>query len=171
MFTQFRQEQKAVNIALNNLPSRVPLLGAKNQMAVGISHFPNEALRLNTRWQQSIYTLNHETDRGWAIAQDVTYQRGRWKTDLRFALFDAEDYDTRQYIYENDLLYTFSIPAYYGRGSRTYWVLRYKLNRHLSFYSKVGRTVYEDRSMIGSGLETIERNTRTDVRAQMIVKF
>ncbi len=140
-------------------------------MAVGITHFPSAALRLNTRWQQTTYTLNHQTDRGWVIAQDVTYQQGRWKTDLRFALFDAEDYDTRQYIYENDLLYTFSVPAYFGRGSRTYWVLRYKLSRHLSFYSKLGRTVYEDRDSIGSGLETIEGNTRTDVRAQMIVKF
>ncbi|MEM9673257.1 MAG: helix-hairpin-helix domain-containing protein [Bacteroidota bacterium] len=171
LFTQFRQEQKAVNVVLDNLPSRVPLPGTKSQMAVGITHFPSAALRLNTRWQQTTYTLNHQTDRGWVIAQDVTYQQGRWKTDLRFALFDAEDYDTRQYIYENDLLYTFSVPAYFGRGSRTYWVLRYKLSRHLSFYSKLGRTVYEDRDSIGSGLETIEGNTRTDVRAQMIVKF
>ncbi|MEQ9440478.1 MAG: helix-hairpin-helix domain-containing protein [Cyclobacteriaceae bacterium] len=171
VFAQFRQEQKAVNVVVDSLQTRLPLPGTKVQLSTGLTHFPLEKLRLTTRWQHSGYTLNEATDRGWVIAQDVTYQSGRWKTDLRFALFDAEDYDTRLYLYENDLLYTFSIPAYYGRGSRTYWVLRYKLNRHVSFWSKVGRTVYEDRSVISSGLEAIEGHTRTDVRCQIILKF
>jgi len=171
LFAQIREEEKAVNIDLDSLSVKVPLPGNKRQLALGITHTPVEGLRLNTRWQHTAYRLNQEIDRGWAIAQDVTYQRGRWKTDLRFALFDAEDYDTRQYIYENDLLYTFSIPAYSGRGSRTYWVLRYKLNRHLSFWTKIGRTVYSDRNVIGSSADAIDGNTRTDIRAQMIVKF
>ena len=171
LFFQVREEEKAINVKLDSLSVKVPLSGNKRQLALGITHVPWEGLRINTRWQRTAYRLNQEIDQGWAVAQDVTYQHGRWKTDLRFALFDAEDYDTRQYIYENDLLYTFSIPAYSGRGSRTYWVLRYKLNRHLSFWTKVGRTVYSDRSVIGSSTDAIDGNTRTDVRAQVIVKF
>nr|WKN37823.1 helix-hairpin-helix domain-containing protein [Tunicatimonas sp. TK19036] len=169
LYTQVRHEQKAMNVKLDSLT--IPLPGTKLQLATGLIHYPLASIRLVTRWQHNGYSLKGETDRGWAIAQDITYQQGRWKTDLRFALFDAEDYDTRLYLYENDLLYTFSIPAYYGRGSRTYWVLRYKLNRHLSFWSKVGRTVYTDRNIISSGLEAIQGNTRTDVRCQIIVKF
>ncbi|WKN41652.1 ComEA family DNA-binding protein [Tunicatimonas pelagia] len=171
LFAQFREEEKAINVDLDSLSVRVPLPGNKRQLALGITHTPVEGLRLNTRWQQTAYRLNQATDRGWVIAQDVTYQRGRWKTDLRFALFDAEEYDTRQYLYEHDLLYTFSIPAYSGQGSRTYWVLRYKLNRHLSFWTKIGRTVYADRNVIGSSVDAIDGNTRTDIRAQVIVKF
>ncbi|MEM6844035.1 MAG: helix-hairpin-helix domain-containing protein [Bacteroidota bacterium] len=171
LFAQIRHEQKAINVDIDSLAVKVPLPGIRRQLSLGATHFPTEGLRLNTRWQRTSYQLNQETSRGWVIAQDVTYQNGRWKTDVRFALFDTETYDTRQYLYENDLLYTFSIPAYSGEGSRMYWVLRYKLNRQLSFWTKIGRTVYNDRDVIGSSHDAIDGNTRTDIRAQMIVKF
>ena len=171
VFAQIRHEQKAINVDLDSLSVNIPLPGDKRQLALGVTHSPTEGLRLNTRWQHTAYALNQETSRGWVIAQDVTYQQNRWKTDLRFALFDTETFNTRQFLYENDLLYSFSIPAYSGQGSRVYWVLRYKLNRHLSFWTKIGRTVYDDREVIGSSHDAIDSNTRTDIRAQVIVKF
>ena len=33
-----------------------------------------------------------------------------------FAFLKRTDYDTRIYSYEPDLLYSFSLPAFYGRG-------------------------------------------------------
>jgi opacity protein-like surface antigen len=46
---------------------------------------------------------------------------------LRYSLFKTDDWDTRLYIYENDLLYTYSIPALSGEGSRNYMMISWKI--------------------------------------------
>ena len=61
---------------------------------------------------------------------------------LRLQGFDVQDWNTRIYTYENDVLYAFSIPATYGLGGRWYLNMRYKITDHLSLYARVSETVY-----------------------------
>ncbi|MDP4238958.1 MAG: helix-hairpin-helix domain-containing protein [Bacteroidota bacterium] len=99
--------------------------------------------------------------------QDVSYSFPRLplKVDFRYQFFDAVDYENRFYTYEKDVLYAFSIPMYYGLGSRYYVNLRYEVNRHLSFWFKLAQTVYaDDRETLSSGKETISGNRKTDMR-------
>jgi hypothetical protein len=42
-------------------------------------------------------------------------------------LFSTDDWNSRIYTYENDLLYSFSIPALSGEGSRSYIMLKWKI--------------------------------------------
>ncbi len=86
-------------------------------------------------------------------------------------MFDKDDFDKRQYIYERDVLYAFSIPALSGRGLRSYFVLRFKASRKLDFWIKYSRTRFTDRETVGSGLEEIDGNSRTIVRAQTRIRF
>ena len=69
----------------------------------------------------------------------VVYQDILWKpADLPFsitgrvALINTDDYDSRIYAFENDLLYRFRIPAYYGEGTRSYLNFRYRVDRRLT---------------------------------------
>jgi hypothetical protein len=82
-------------------------------------------LSLQTRVQGSRYRQSNGPTRGYAIMQDVQVDTGKLKVSTRFALFDTEDYDNRQYAYEKDVLYAFSLPAYNGRGTRQYLLLQY----------------------------------------------
>ena len=50
----------------------------------------------------------------------------------RIALIDTDDFESRIYAFENDLLYRFRIPAYYGQGYRSYLNLRYRTTRRLT---------------------------------------
>ncbi len=119
----------------------------------------------------SRYALDNTTTQGFALAQDMTLDFGRFKADLRYAIFQTDDYATRQYLYEQDVLYAFSIPAYSGIGTRAYVVLRYQFNRFVHCWVRVAQWQYDDRQETGSGLEAIDGSTRTDVRFQVAIKF
>lgn len=61
---------------------------------------------------------------------------------IRYAVFDTDDYDTRIYAYENDVLFSYSIPALQGRGSRMYINLRYRFGRMLDVWLRYSVTNY-----------------------------
>ena len=69
--------------------------------------------------------------RGMLLLQDVYYRFGRVPVTLwfRYCLFSTESWDSRLYTYENDLLYSFSIPALSGEGSRSYLMVKLDLGR------------------------------------------
>jgi hypothetical protein len=169
-WAQYRQESKAINVDDDSLAVRLVLPGVKRSLAAHLTHHLSDRFRLRTRVQHSTYTLNSITTDGFTVAQDVSVTLGRWKADARFALFDT-DFVNRQYVYENDVLYAFAIPAYSGSGVRNYLLLRYRASRHVSLWTKVARTTFYERDEVGTGLETIEGNQRTDVKFQVVVKW
>lgn len=103
-----------------------------------------------------------------AIAlQDISYQFQSipLKFDFRYLMFDAVEYNNRMYAYENDILYAYSLPVFYGLGNRIYFNLRYEPNRHLSCWFKLAQTTYSDeRESIGNGDDEIAGNRKTDFR-------
>jgi len=111
---------------------------------------------------------------GLTAYQDLTYEFSSLplKLDFRYQFFDAVAYENRLYAYEKDVLYAFSIPMYYGVGSRYYLNLKYELNRQFSFWFKIAQTVYaDDREEIGSGNEKIFGNKITDVKFLLRCNF
>jgi hypothetical protein len=40
---------------------------------------------------------------------------------LRLQYFETDSYNSRIYAYENDVLYSYSIPAFYDKGFRYYF--------------------------------------------------
>jgi len=110
--------------------------------------------------------------RGLMIYQDIGYQSPRWplRFDIRYAVFDTDDYSSRIYAYEDDLLYRFSVPSYYSRGYRAYLNVKYSW-RNMDFWMKLARTAYVDKQEIGSGLQQIEGNHKSSLYFQMRMRF
>jgi hypothetical protein len=132
---------------------------------------PTPALSLRTRLQGVHYREDQGATRtGYLLAQDVTVQPfQRLRLTARYALFDTDDYDTRQYAYEQDVLYAFSIPALYGQGTRYYALAEYKINRRLTLWLRFANTRYRNQKTVGSGLDEISGSERSDVKAQLRV--
>lgn len=63
------------------------------------------------------------------------------------------------------------MPAYYGRGSRLVFVVKYTLNQHFDFWFRITNTYYADKQSLGTGLDAIDGNNRTDVKLQLRYKF
>ncbi len=112
-----------------------------------------------------------QADAGWTYGfsaiQDVSYAFPvlPLKVDVRLQFFDAVNYENRLYSYEKDVLYAFSIPMYYGLGSRYYLNFQYEMSKHISLWFKIAQTVYaDDRELLSAGNETIFGNRKTDMR-------
>lgn len=122
--------------------------------------------------------LSQKNYSGWSYGitslQDLSYSFAKipLSIDLRYQFFDAVDYDNRFYTYEKDILYAFSIPMYYGVGSRYYFNVKYDLNNHFSAWFKYAQTVYaDDRETISAGNEEIIGNRKTDIRFMLRWEF
>ncbi|MDB5240154.1 MAG: hypothetical protein JWP57_779, partial [Spirosoma sp.] len=79
--------------------------------------------------------------------------------------------DSRQYVYERDVLYAFSFPAYFNRGVRHYLLAQYSLNRHLDLWVRWARTDYTNIETVGSGLDQINAPHKSEIKMQMRWRF
>ena len=106
---------------------------------------------------------------GWSVLQDVEYRFADVPIvlQLRAQAFDAREWNNRVYIYENDVLYAYSIPFVYGLGGRFWLNARYKINDTFSLYLRVSETVYQH----AWAWEHNKKSTRTDVHALLRVKL
>jgi len=85
---------------------------------------------------------------------------------LRLQYFEADDYNSRIYAYENDVMYSYSIPVFYDKGIRYYINFNYDWSKKLSFWVRWAQSVYQDRSTVGSGLDEIRGNRRSELKIQ-----
>lgn len=114
---------------------------------------------------------NKEKSKGYLIYQDIAWQY-KWLTLTgRYALFHTDSYDTRLYAYENDVLYTSSIPAYYGIGSRLYAMMKVEITSYIDLWLRVAQSFYKNKHTIGTALDAIDGNNKSDIHLQMIVKI
>ena len=170
LYGQLRTERKDRNLSsIDQGALRQVGVGTRRNALLFASFRPSAALELRTRVQGSTYQLGPRPRTiGYVIAQDLNFTLARrLAVDTRFALFDTDDFDNRQYVYESDVLYAFSIPVLNGRGSRAYVVLRYGLTRSIDVWLRAARTLYREQETVGNGLEEIQGPHRTDVRVQV----
>ena len=114
-----------------------------------------------------------KAEQGFMILNNFSYKFRKFplRFDLYYGMFDTSDYTARISSYEHGLLYAFSMPSFYGKGVRFAFNSRYDFNKNLMIIIKFGQTRYTDRSVIGSGLETIYGDTKTDLNIQLRWKF
>ncbi|GAB2958029.1 helix-hairpin-helix domain-containing protein [Hymenobacter coalescens] len=170
LYAQIRTRVKAYDAAgTRPMPMPEPVL--RRSLLLFYDTSPTPSLSLRTRVQGVRYREDRGPVRtGYLLAQDATVQPWqRLRLTARYALFDTDDYDTRQYAYEQDVLYAFSIPALYGRGTRYYALAEVKINRRLTLWLRYAHTRYRNQKTVGSGLDEIQGPERSDVKAQLRV--
>ncbi|SHG75862.1 Helix-hairpin-helix motif-containing protein [Chryseolinea serpens] len=171
IFAEAREEAKARNetSASNNLYHL--LEATKHLYRVNLEYGINQALHLKTRAQLSTLDFRGKQTQGFLLLQDVTLKTGPLEWTGRYALFDTDDYDNRQYTYEKDVWLACSMPAYYGRGVRKVLLIEYKMNKAISVWLRYGQTRYVGREEITSSSGTIAGALQNDVKIQVRISF
>lgn len=141
------------------------------KMLMDLNYIISPRFTIKTRIQNTLVKFDIDKSRGFLLAQDINYSYQKFSFSTRFALFDTDDYDSRQFIYERDLLYVYSVPMFYKQGVRYYFLVRYNLSKNISVWMKFAQTNYYDTDKIGSGLEEINGNTKSDVNFQIRIKL
>jgi len=171
LYAQFRTESKGLNAANNTTAMNYVAQALRRNYLLYYEFAPTKVLNLKSRVQFSSYAQESPQTTGYLIAQDVNITFRKVRLSTRYAIFDTDNYDTRQYAYERDVLYAFSIPAFSGTGTRTYALLQLSPLRELDVWVKYGLTHYRHQTTIGSGLDTIEGSRRSDVTVQARYQF
>lgn len=172
-YLQVRSRTKMKNSTDASVFSHYPIFYTKTSVRFNIDYGFAHGLVFSNKAEYAQYTNGDGSDsRGYLLCQDVAYKpEGKpYSLAFRYALFDTDDYDARVYAYESDVLYAFSVPAFYGKGMRLYLLGKWKPSKTLTFYSRIGTTLYTDRDQIGSGLTLIEGNHKTDLKVEMVWK-
>jgi hypothetical protein len=172
MYLQFRQETKQANVSNNDTYTDYLQYNTRNNLRFHFRYRISRAFEMRTRAEMSFYK-DEDFSYGMMLYQDLVWTPSfaPIKLNCRLAVYDATDYDTRIYAYENDVLYSFSVPAYYGRGMRFYINFNYNINRNVAIWLRYATTVYSDRNEISSGNELISGNQRSEIKAQIRVSF
>ena len=174
VYVEVRNETKERNIGVIDRKNDFILPNQAFQTRLHFSKKVNKSVELRSRIDVGFASNDiNTTQRGFVIYQDVIYKPIGFPLSFttRFALTDTDGFNARYYSFENNLLYTFSIPAYYNRGSRFYINLRYKGIRNLTLEARIAQTYWRNQDTFGSGLEEIQGPRRTQVSAQVKYKF
>lgn len=103
--------------------------------------------------------------KGMLLLQDIFYRFRPVPLSLwfRYCIFRSGDWDSRLYTYENDLLYSYSIPALSGEGIRTYLMIKWEFGDLAEIRLKYGLTT--------SLTEDYKYNDKNEFRMQFRILF
>ena len=173
-YLQFRSKTKMKNSTDGKVFSHYPIFYTKNTVRFNITYELGWDIHCANKAEYAHYrNEDGSNEHGYFLCQDIAYKPENLPFSLtfRYAIFDAKDYNARVYAYENDVLYSFSVPAMYGKGMRFYLLGKVKLFNSLTLYARIGRTIYSDRNTVGTGLSQIEGNHKTDLKVEAIWKL
>ena len=167
LYLRFFQEEKEVKVVSDNF--RYNQMQKINRYRLNFSRQINSDISLKSRIELSYYS-KLKAENGLLVYQDMIYKpvARKYSLNARLAWFKTEGYNSRFYAYENDLLYTFSIPALYGKGIRTYLNFRQNFSESVSLWFKVAAQHALSSSETG---ETDEQNTKYELKVQLRYQF
>ena len=103
--------------------------------------------------------------RGMLLLQDINYRFRHIPVNLmfRYCIFNTDSWDSRIYTFENDLLYSYSIPALSGEGSRSFLMVKWDIGKFAEMRVKYGIT-----SLIENRIDVKESN---EIKIQFKLMF
>ncbi len=130
-------------------------------------------LRLRTRIEVARQTDRGEsTEFGFLLFQDIRWQpMPGLNLDSRLTFFQTDAFDARLYQFENDLRFVMTNALLNGEGQRFYVLLSLDLGRYAELSAKYAVTLWEDSFEMGSGLDHITGNRRSNVGIQFRLKI
>jgi len=143
------------------IPEQKLITGRTLKGSVRYSLYDN--LTLITRIDYKI--VDPSGNRGMLFLEDINYRFRQVPVTIwfRYCIFNTDDWDSRLYTYENDLLYSFSIPALSGEGSRSYIMAKWEISDIVELRVKYGLTTF-----IESGMST--KNNK-ELKIQFKIQF
>lgn len=155
-YIRFRQQVKPINVSGDYAGIEKLQDVLRNNLRVDARLKLNRNLfyQVRTEWTD---VYSEVRSQGWLFMQelDVKPMGKSWSFTLRYNVFNTVDYDTRIYAFQQDLPGSFSLPAFYGRGSSASLLLRLGLYRGLDLWIRSGYQpgVYKEGGTLDQGIQ------------------
>jgi len=174
MYTRYHAESKAINANPDDLPLspvlQQPRKSWRTQASCGISR----KITIRSRTEITWFDKNGPfSEQGFLIFFDLLYKPTLkpFSGNLRLQYFETDGYNSRLYAYENDVLYSYSVPVFYDKGYRYYLNFNYDIAGRITLWLRWAQTLYRDKTLIGSGLDEIMARHKSELKLQLLYKF
>lgn len=174
LYTRFRTERKAINYTGAGLPYHETTDVPRQNWRTQVSYRLSSAVTLRTRVESVWYDKDGKyPEQGFLVYADLFYKplMKHVALNMRLQYFETGSYDSRIYAYETDVLYSYTVPPFSGKGYRSYFNINYDLTKNISAWLRIARTVYPGQTAIGSAYDEIKSNHRTDYRFQVLFRL
>lgn len=174
IYSRYRSERKAINYNPDNFVLNPVIIKPKQNWRTQFSYKLNSIFTFRSRVEILWYDKKGSApEEGFLTYADIIYKplQKSYSGNVRLQYFETGGYNSRMYAYENDVLYSFSIPVFYDKGYRYYINLNYDVTRKWAFWLRFAQTIYPNKSIIGSGLDEIKGNKKTEFKLQTIFNF
>jgi hypothetical protein len=171
---RYRYESKPINynpfdLTLNPVVGR-PKKALRSQLNYKMSNSVTIRSRFEVLWVDDKGAVPQN---GFLTFLDIIFKPAlkKFGGNIRLSWFETDGYDSRIYAFENDVLYSYSVPVFFDKGYRYYLNGQYKLSRNFSLWARFAQTIYENKSEIGSGLDLFKGNKKSELKVQIVYGF
>lgn len=174
IYTRFKSETKSINYNPEALTLSPVIPQPKQNWRTQFSYKLTGSFTFRSRVEALWFDKNGKAaEKGFLMYADVLYSPPLkpLSGNIRLQYFETDGYNSRLYAYENDVLYSFSIPLFYGKGYRYYLNVNYDITRKLAIWARVAQYFYPQKQSTGSSLDEISKNHKTEAKLQMLYKF
>ena len=174
MYTRFRSEAKAINFNSDQGVLASVKITPRQNWRSQITFRLNPEMLIKSRVEMLWFNRNStQFEQGFLTYFEFLYKPmlKSWSANLRLQYFETDGYNSRIYAYENDVLYSFSIPVFYDKGIRYYVNANYDINKKITMWLKWAQTIYTNKNLIGSGLDEIKGNKKSEIKIQLLYNF
>ncbi len=177
----YKNEIKAANNSVSNSVTHGLVSPVKQRVRFATDYIVSRTLSFNSRMEYLWIGINGlPTRHGYLGLTGFSYRKSGFSVSMAAAVFETDDYDTRIYAYEPDLLYHFSLPSFYGRGIHYYINIHQDFSRlmsrrtgrlRMSGWLKWGQSFYPGSASIGTGLDEIPGNRKSEINAEVLIQW
>jgi hypothetical protein len=167
VYTRFRNETKQSNQPDNSTVTNFLVSIPRQNWRMQFSYKVSPSFTIRNRVEMLWYDKKGDnSEKGFLTFFDIYYKPvlKPFSANLRLQYFETDGYNSRIYAYENDVLYYYAIPVFFDKGFRYYLNFTYDLSKKVSFWIKWAQSLYRDKQTIGSGLDEIPGNRRSEIR-------
>ena len=173
IYARWRRRKRPTNTAME-VPIDYAVTSNLHNGRISLVYQVTESIKLRSRLELTHYEEEESSpEKGVMLYQDIIYKTLNSPISLyfRYAIFNSDSWNARMYAYESQVLYYYAIPPYQGKGSRMYGMIKYDLKRNIDLWLRYSVWFYTDRDEVGTGLESIDGSSRSEIIAQLRFKF
>ncbi len=174
VYTRYRTEKKAINYNPDELTLSPVVSKPRQSWRTQLTYKITTAITFRSRVEILWYDFKGDAaEKGFLIYTDVLYKPllKPYSANVRLQYFETDGYNSRLYAFENDVLYSFSIPVFYDKGYRYYLNLNYDVSGKISIWLRLAQILYPEKHSTGTALDEIKSNKKTEIKCQVIYRF
>lgn len=175
IYSRLRSENKVINISTLQLSTTPSFVRPRLDWRVQSSYAVSSSITFTERIEMLWFDMHEKERKQQGLLSYIEARYKPWGKPYaingRLQYFNADSSDSRMYSFEKDVLYSYSIPQYIGTGFRYYINVDYDISKKMTIWLRWAKTIYAGKTTIGSGLDEIDGNKKSEIKLQFLYNF